>query len=213
MTDNSTPMTRQEREWQQRRQDILEAAARLFAAHGWAGATMQMIADEAEFSVGYLYKQFPGKLDLLDAIVTAELERYKSMRARVHIEYEGRPLDALRQELRRSMDMLASRSSLVPLFITFESENASQVRPIFQRFLREDTALLAEAVSQGLLNAQDAELLAAVYNGMTWGVIRWMSGNGSLDRLGEIPEFIDRYLLDAVTRAPGSTEGKDDTSS
>jgi AcrR family transcriptional regulator len=52
---------RREREARQRRQDILDAARKVFWQRGYAGATMPQIASEAELAPGTLYLYFPGK--------------------------------------------------------------------------------------------------------------------------------------------------------
>lgn len=51
---------------------ILEAAARVFAAHGYAAGTTNRIAECAGVSVGSLYEYWPNK----DAILAALLERH-----------------------------------------------------------------------------------------------------------------------------------------
>lgn len=51
---------------------ILEAAARIFAARGYAGTTTNHIAAEAGVSVGSLYEYFPNK----DALLVALVERH-----------------------------------------------------------------------------------------------------------------------------------------
>ena len=50
------------------RRRILKAALRLFAAHGYADASIRMIAESAGTSVGLLYNYFPSKADLLSAL-------------------------------------------------------------------------------------------------------------------------------------------------
>jgi AcrR family transcriptional regulator len=50
------------------RRRILKAALRLFAAHGYAGTSIRMIAESAGISVGLLYNYFPSKADLLGAL-------------------------------------------------------------------------------------------------------------------------------------------------
>jgi AcrR family transcriptional regulator len=47
---------------------ILKAALKLFAAHGYAGTSIRMIARSARMSVGLLYNYYPTKADLLGAI-------------------------------------------------------------------------------------------------------------------------------------------------
>lgn len=51
---------------------ILDAAARLFDAHGYRATTTNHVAEEAEVSVGSLYQYFPSK----DALLTALAERH-----------------------------------------------------------------------------------------------------------------------------------------
>lgn len=51
------------------RQDILAAAARVFAGAGFHAATMQAIAREAGFTAASLYTYFPSKDDIYEALV------------------------------------------------------------------------------------------------------------------------------------------------
>ncbi|GIW40858.1 MAG: TetR family transcriptional regulator [Candidatus Binatia bacterium] len=51
---------------------ILQAAARVFSARGYAGTSTNLIAEEAGVSVGSLYQYFPSK----DAILLALAERH-----------------------------------------------------------------------------------------------------------------------------------------
>lgn len=55
----------------ERRERILEAAERAFAAHGFHAATMQHVAEAAGMSAGNLYRTFPSK----EAIVQGLCER------------------------------------------------------------------------------------------------------------------------------------------
>jgi len=59
---------RKEREKQQRRNDIIDAAERLFFSRGYGSTTMDQVADEAELSKGTLYLYFKSKEDLYLAI-------------------------------------------------------------------------------------------------------------------------------------------------
>lgn len=56
---------RREREIQRTREDILDAAARVFGRVGFVGATMQEIAREAGYTAPSLYTYFEGKEALL----------------------------------------------------------------------------------------------------------------------------------------------------
>lgn len=58
----------------ERREQILQAAARVFGARGYAGATTDLVAQEAGISQPYVVRMFGGKDNLLVAV----LERAKS---------------------------------------------------------------------------------------------------------------------------------------
>ena len=57
--------TRREREREQHRQEILDAAEEIFAARGLDEATIEEIAKKADFAVGSIYNFFSGKNDLV----------------------------------------------------------------------------------------------------------------------------------------------------
>lgn len=72
-----TPMSissRRQRERQERRASILDAAEAVFAAKGFAQATMDDIAAEAQLSKGTLYLYFKNKDDLLLALASRSVE-------------------------------------------------------------------------------------------------------------------------------------------
>jgi AcrR family transcriptional regulator len=59
---------RQQRRVERRKKEILAAAARVFAAKGYASSTTKEIADAADVSEGTLYNYFRSKRDILIAV-------------------------------------------------------------------------------------------------------------------------------------------------
>ncbi|WP_285106131.1 TetR/AcrR family transcriptional regulator [Promicromonospora sp. MEB111] len=57
---------------EQKRTAIVDAATRLFMAHGYAGASLARVAQDAEVSKATLFKQFPTKASLFEAVVTQQ---------------------------------------------------------------------------------------------------------------------------------------------
>ena len=57
-------LSRKEREYQARREEILEAAERLFAQNGFHNSTVAEIAKESEFAIGTIYQFFKNKEEL-----------------------------------------------------------------------------------------------------------------------------------------------------
>jgi len=72
---------RKEREKQQRRTDIVEAAERIFFTKGFDKATMDDVAEEAELSKGTLYLYFRSKEDLHLSVAMKAIELMNTMTA------------------------------------------------------------------------------------------------------------------------------------
>lgn len=94
MPETSEPVSpapgRRERNKEQKQQRIFDAAAELFAAHGYAAVTTQQIAERADVGTGTLFRYATSKAELL---------------LMVHNEYYRRALDAAEQALPRSADV------------------------------------------------------------------------------------------------------------
>src|ERR1035441_10372674 len=64
---------RREREKLRRAQDILSAAERVFAIHGFDAATMEQIAQAAQYATGTIYLYFKDKHALYAALIASKL--------------------------------------------------------------------------------------------------------------------------------------------
>ncbi|HYL60173.1 MAG TPA: TetR/AcrR family transcriptional regulator [Candidatus Acidoferrales bacterium] len=82
---------RHRRERQARGQAILAAAAKVFAKHGLDGATIEMVARDAEVAVGTIYLYFASRDDLYLSLIA---ERAEQVRQR-YLEIFARGLDPL----------------------------------------------------------------------------------------------------------------------
>lgn len=67
---------RKEREKQQRHNDILEAARRVFESKGFLNTTLQDVAKEAEISVGLIYRYFQSKEDIFASLALKGAEQF-----------------------------------------------------------------------------------------------------------------------------------------
>src|SRR5246127_946604 len=56
------------------RQRILEAAAHVFAEHGYVAGTTNRIAEQAGISIGSLYQYFPNKDAILRALMDSHVD-------------------------------------------------------------------------------------------------------------------------------------------
>ena len=61
------------------RYQIVEAAKKRFSHFGYAKTTMAEVATDCAMSPGNLYRFFPGKLDIAEAIATEDYERISNI--------------------------------------------------------------------------------------------------------------------------------------
>jgi len=94
---------RDEERHEARHAEILVAAARLFAAHGYGGLDLQVLADALGVGKGTLYRYFPTKADLFLAAVDHGMER----------------LDAVVEAANPDCDPLAGAVQGVTAYLTF----------------------------------------------------------------------------------------------
>ena len=69
MDNNTQQLSRKERERLYKRQEIVAAAREVFALRGYSAATLDEIAEKAEFGKGTLYSYFQGKDELFDTVI------------------------------------------------------------------------------------------------------------------------------------------------
>lgn len=91
----------------EKRAQILQGAARVFAADGYEGASMSRIAAEAGVSKGTLYNHFPGKAALFAAYVGQECSR-KLAWVFAEADHDAEPASVLRTLGRRFVELLIS---------------------------------------------------------------------------------------------------------
>ena len=112
----TTRLTRTEQAGRNR-ELVLDAARRVFLARGYAGATLEAIAEEAGFSKGVVYSQFDGKADLLLTLLEARIAERTAQNARVVEASTGQ--DAIVRLLRVQDQRLADDAGWSRLLIEF----------------------------------------------------------------------------------------------
>ncbi|MGB9589901.1 MAG: TetR/AcrR family transcriptional regulator [candidate division WOR-3 bacterium] len=103
---------------EKKRQDILDAARKVFSARGYYQATMDEIASEAGVAKGTLYLYYPSKAHLLLACVKEMMDSLAGGMRDMLEEYEGKdvsPVDIIRyaigiylNHLNRNKEMLVT---------------------------------------------------------------------------------------------------------
>jgi len=94
-------VTRREREKQQHRREVLQAAEAVFAERGYYDATVHEIAERAEFAVGTIYTMFESKTAIYYELV--------EMRAREYMQNVRRAIGALSDPREQIRSVIATK--------------------------------------------------------------------------------------------------------
>jgi AcrR family transcriptional regulator len=102
---------------EERREQILDAALRVFAQKGYAGATMRDIAREVGITEGLIYHYFESKEHLMH---TCWRERtWRAHMERILAHSEGKPLaDVLRELVRNFLETLYENRNMVQMCLS-----------------------------------------------------------------------------------------------
>lgn len=101
---------------ERRQEEILDAAARLFAQQGFADADLQILADRLNVGKGTIYRYFPSKETLFLATVERSLKLMREYIAE-RVDHLPDPLDKIRHGIRSFFRFFAENPHFVELFL------------------------------------------------------------------------------------------------
>lgn len=114
----------------QRRQTIIETAARLFAAEGFTGCEMERVASEIGIAKGTLYLYFPTKRELFFACVDGGMSRMQEL-VREAAERESDPLERIQQGVLAYLKFFDSHPEYVELLIQERANFRDRKKPTY----------------------------------------------------------------------------------
>jgi AcrR family transcriptional regulator len=184
-----------------RKNQILDAATKVFVQMGFQRARMDDIVEESGLSKGTLYWYFKSKEDIINAILrrlfTGELENLQSL-----LEAEGTASERLIQLTSDRVNGVKRMSSLVPIIFEFYAVAVHQqwVQQFIGEYFKHFRKLLEDLIQQGIdrgefrpVNATKAAItIASLYEGLT---LHWLMDSQTVqwDILSEnsIPLLLD----------------------
>jgi AcrR family transcriptional regulator len=181
---------RREREKNFRRKQILRAAEKIFVAKGFAGATMEDIAQEAELSPATLYLYFRNKeelyTDLNLRILRYATARLEQLHKRSGLSPEQK-LEALKKVFYNiyKLDPL----SLINIF-HFQASNGlknlspellSEIQLLSAKSLRTIAKIFEEGIEQGVFIDRHPIALADVFWSTFSGIVLWEESKTKLN--------------------------------
>jgi len=104
MTKSSASHSKEEVLREFRVRELLDAACRVVARHGFQGATVDRVAEEAKIAKGSVYLYFQNKDGLLKAAIEQGIENFTNQ-IRAEVAEVQAPLDKLRRFVEASLEL------------------------------------------------------------------------------------------------------------
>jgi AcrR family transcriptional regulator len=118
---------------ERRREEILDAAARVFAARGFAETEVQQVADALGVGKATVYRHFPTKESLFLAALDARMAALDAAMVRIR-SAPGDPLDAIRRGIRGYLAFFDARPETVELLVQERAAFRDRIRPTYFRW-------------------------------------------------------------------------------
>jgi len=197
--------------WQAMHRTILDQANALFTERGYGGTAVKDLAERCGCSVGYLYKHFTGKQQILDVLLAEHLDVIEKVRSTVRSDPDRPALACLAAELEQICRHLVAHRGLIPVYVQRELEATPETHERLVRLRRQDAEFLERARLRGELPDLDTGLLAATVNGAVEGLLKHLARDGDDDAFLRIPRVIDEIILEPLRRrAPAGNRPRQD---
>jgi AcrR family transcriptional regulator len=192
-------LSRREREKQDRKNTIIEAAEELFSEKGFRETTMQEISGKAELSKGTIYLYFKSKEELYLSVCTKGVAEFgESLEAAVKggNDLEGKIKAVYLAYIKHSLEQPAIFRVLRDTFIEHVRDNLSkstieEISGIIRNWLEYESGLIQEGIDSGII---DPDL-----DPYTFSLSAWRLSTSLIElALLKEPRVIDRKDLDRV---------------
>jgi AcrR family transcriptional regulator len=132
------------------RERVLEAAKRVFSAGG-PDASLEAVARHAEVGIGTLYRHFPTREALFEAVYRREVEHLAELAEQ--LKGEASPVEALRRWLRSNVEFVATKKGMSTALALAAHSSSELSAYTFERLTRAVGQLLDRAVAAGQIRA------------------------------------------------------------
>jgi AcrR family transcriptional regulator len=184
--------------------ELLERAAEIFAARGFANTTLQDIADAAKVGRTTLYHYFKSKDEFLTALVEdVTITASRRMRT-IRMKAEVTPGERLRQAALTQLEWLLERPNRFKVLVrdehTLPPEILRRHEGAKRELLAEFTAIIQAGIDAGEFHDGHARVMALSVIGMCNWSVWWFNPKGSMTP-AQIGEMVAEMAVRAVRRA------------
>ena len=181
-TARISKLTRKEREHLAHRQEILEAAEKVFVQKGYYRATIEEIASQAEFATGTIYNFFDSKDDLYQQVGVKIAQAFMA-KFEEEVLSEDAPRDAIATLIRLRLVHFHEHRGFFRVF--FDTSPGSRLDPvgaipkdcrvIYDDYVKQVTNIFRQGVQDGTFDEFDPLYLMLSLEGIINAVVSYWS--------------------------------------
>jgi AcrR family transcriptional regulator len=132
------------------RERVLQAAKAVFSAGG-SEASLEAVAGQAGVGIGTLYRHFPTREALFEAVYRREVQQLSELAEQ--LKSEAAPVDALRRWLRSNVEFVATKKGMLAALALTVDGSSELYAHTFDRLTKAVGALLDRAIAAGEIRA------------------------------------------------------------
>lgn len=161
---------------EERREQVIDAAIRVFYSKGYRAATIQDIANELGFTGAALYYYVKSKQDLLVEVIQEPSRRLIAMTERVAAE-NVRPIEKLRMIIGEHLKIMLRNKELFSILlrerIELPPEKAEQLAQLDRDYYDAVKNQVRDAMEVGELKSESPEVVTLALLGMVNWTLLW----------------------------------------
>ncbi len=169
-----TPRPCGEALWASRQEEILSAATRLFAQHGYNNTDTQVLAEVLGVGKGTIYRYFPSKAELFLAAVD-RIMRQLLCTVLTHIDPIEDPLEKIYTGIRTFLHFCGEHPEFVELLIQERAQFKDRKKPTFQEYREVNVErwrdLYRALITAGRVREIPVERITDVVSDLLYGTI------------------------------------------
>jgi AcrR family transcriptional regulator len=193
----ATGRGRRNRNWEARRQSIVDVSARVFARSSYHGTGIAELCEANELGKGALYYYIGSKEELLAAIHDRVMDEVLRGAERVE-EAGGSPRERLARAGHELLDIITRYPDHVWVFLhefpALTGERAKQFRKRRHDYERRLEAIVADGVASGEFLDVDPRLTTLAWLGMHNYTYLWLKPKGSLSAAAVADRFAEIFI-------------------
>ncbi len=205
---NLKSLNRKERERLRQRQEILDAALKLFSERGYYNVSMKEIAEKAEFAVGTLYNFFKNKEDLYKCLMRDVAHKFHNSLTAA-IKQGDNEITKLKNYVSTKTKVFKENLALIKLYFfevrrmvyNIRADMDEEVKKLHSEFLEELAKVFESAIKKGLFSpiATPFELAISLESVVNAFLFHWLESPQKVT-FPEDPDYVLNIFLKPLLR-------------